>query len=144
MNESIKPPFEKKDKFPDADSPDDASCYMYVFYKLGLDPYEAIGGIYPEILTEHFTKANSKDDADALVIRRKSNGRYDHMAFIDQSKNGEIKQRGNVDWQIEATSIDTLERDYPPDKFEYVFLKKKTKNKNILLEIIRRVKKRTA
>lgn len=116
---------------------------MYAFYKLGLDPYETIGGIYPEILTKHFIRANSKDESNALVVRRKSNGRYDHMIFIDQSRSGEMKQRGNVDWPIETTTTDTLEKNYPPEKFEYVFLKKKTKNRNILLEIIRRIKKTT-
>jgi len=125
MNEGLKPQIENKEDFPDEESPEYAGCYMYAFYKLGLDPDEARMGVYPQMLGKYLTRVDSKDDADALGIRDRVNGRYDHMVFIDQSKNGEMKQRGNVGWPIETTSLDALEKNYSPDMYEYVFMKKK-------------------
>jgi len=145
MSETSRPQVEDKSDFPDEESPERAGCYMYAFYKLGLDPEKARMGVYPKMLNKYLTRVDSKNEADALGIRHKINGRYDHMVFIDQANNGEMKQRGNVGWPIEATSLDILEEHYPPNNYEYVFMKKKTKStgKSLLLRAIQRVREKT-
>lgn len=131
-----------KDDFPDDESPENAGCYMYAFYKLGLDPEEARMGVYPQMLNKYFTRVDSRDEANALGIRHRVNGRYDHLVFIDQSKNGEMKQRGNVGWPIETTSLNVLESHYRPDEYEYVYLKKKVSSdkKPRLLNVLQRMR----
>ncbi len=130
-----------REEYPDDKSPEYAGCYMYAFYKLGLDPDEARMGVSLPQLSEFLMKTNQKESADALIIKHRFNGRIDHMVFIDQAHSGIMKQRGNVGWPIEQVSLETLLSHYKPDQYEYIYFKKtKSKGNGFFEAIVRRIK----
>lgn len=115
-------PKDTKFKYPDNKVPRDYNCFLYTFYKLGLDINEARGLNTPLIEQVFFSVVNSATDANAIGIKFKPQGNYVHMVYVDQAT-GKWFDKTNSGQPIKQTSLTDLQTKYPDEKFSVIYLK---------------------
>lgn len=113
------------DAFPDENVPMDYNCFSYMFYKLGLDPEEGMSFGYHPSMQEKFFQRATPEEAETLALKHKKHEAIDHVVFIDRRRFGAMRHKRNSGYPIEDVTLTRLMVGYPPEEYEYVFLKKR-------------------